>query len=87
MAQLGENIFLNLFTAKHVEGQDGTANWFNGFKTILDADVTAGRITTDDKNLSEIESITDENAEDVVKDFYWGGRPYLALSAIEALHE
>lgn len=77
MAQLGENIFLNLFTAKHVEGQDGTANWFNGFKTILDADVTAGRITTDDKNLSEIESITDENAEDVVKDFYWGADPIL----------
>lgn len=72
MAQLGENIFLNLFTAKHVADADGTANWFNGFKTILDADETDGRLSTNDKNLADITAITAENAEDVIKDFYWG---------------
>lgn len=78
MKQLGENLFLNLFTAKHTDGQEGTANWFNGFRTILEQDVTNGDISTNKKNLYTFTaSIDSDNAEDILKEFYWGSDPVL----------
>lgn len=77
--KIGENMFMNAFTAKH-DGTDTskTAKWFNGFKTILDADAAGTNelakvlISEALGNLVEgTESITKENAEEVIKDFYW----------------
>lgn len=78
MKKLGENQFLNLFTAKHDASKDGTANWFNGFQTILEKDVTDGNISADEGNLFTFtDSIDGDNAEDTVKDFYWSAAPAL----------
>lgn len=78
MKQLGENQYLNLFTAKHVDGADGTSNWFNGFQTILEQDITNGDLTEAQKNLYTFTSSIDaDNAEDAFKDFYWGSDPVL----------
>ena len=77
--KIGENMFMNAFTAKH-DGTDTskTAKWFNGFKTILDNDaagtneLTKVLISEALGNLVEgTESITKENAEELIKDFYW----------------
>lgn len=77
--KIGENMFMNAFTAKH-DGTDTskTAKWFNGFKTILDADAAGTNelakvlISEALGNLVEgTDSITKENAEEVIKDFYW----------------
>lgn len=77
--KVGENMLMNSFTAKH-EASDtkSTAKWFNGFKTILDADAAGTNelqkvlISTALGNLVEgAESISKDNAEDLIKDFYW----------------
>lgn len=40
MKQLGENLFMNMFTAKHDSGDfTSTDKFFNGFKTIVDNDI------------------------------------------------
>lgn len=79
MKKLGENLYYNAFTAKH-EGTvfDKTASFFNGFKTILENDIAGTNengkvlISTELGNLcTSTESITEVNAEDLVKDFYW----------------
>lgn len=79
MKQLGENLFLSMFTAKH-DGSDFTSTdkFFNGFKTIIDNDIagtnerTTVLISEEKGNLKKSsDSITAENAEDILKDFYW----------------
>lgn len=79
LKQIGENLFLNAFTAKH-DGTnfDETAAFFNGFKTIVDNDI-AGTNESKQVLISEAignlelstTGITEENAEDQVKNFYW----------------
>lgn len=77
--KIGENMLMNAFTAKH-DGTDTskTAKWFNGFKTILDNDAAGTNelakvlISEALGNLVEgTDSITKENAEELIKDFYW----------------
>lgn len=79
MKQLGESLFMNLFTAKH-EATDYTSTdkFFNGFCTIIDNDIAGTNevkkslISSSLGNLYEsAESISAENAEDVLKDFFW----------------
>jgi hypothetical protein len=79
MKQLGENLYLNAWTAKHDGTKfDETANFFNGLKTIIDMDI-AGTNETAEKKISadlgnlmtSTESITKNNAEDILKSFYW----------------
>lgn len=79
MKRLGHNLFKNAFTAKH-DGTnfDDTAAFFNGFKTIIDNDISG---TNEDKKIKISEEIgnlqlgadpiTSSNAEDTIKDFYW----------------
>ena len=86
--KIGENMFMNSFTAKHdATDTSKTAKWFNGFKTILDNDAAGTNhqakvlISADLGNLVEgAESITADNAEDLIKDFYWNqvGNPAAA---------
>lgn len=79
MKQLGENLFMNMFTAKHDSGDfTATDKFFNGFKTIVDNDIagtnerTTVLISEEIGNLKKSsDSITAENAEDILKDFYW----------------
>ena len=74
-----EGMLMNSFTAKHdASDTSSTAKWFNGFKTILDADAAGTNelqkvlISTALGNLVEsTDSISKENAEDVINDFYW----------------
>jgi hypothetical protein len=79
MKQLGEHLFMSMFTAKH-DASDftSTEKFFNGFCTIIDNDiagtndVSKALISTDLGNLSQSsDSISAENAEDIIKDFYW----------------
>lgn len=77
--KVGENMLMNSFTAKHDPSDTkSTAKWFDGFKTILDADAAGTNelqkvlISTALGNLVEgSESISKDNAEDLIKDFYW----------------
>ena len=77
--KVGENMLMNAFTAKHDPSDTkSTAKWFDGFKTILDADAAGTNelkkvlISTALGNLVEgAESISKDNAEDLIKDFYW----------------
>ncbi len=77
--KVGENMLMNSFTAKHdASDTKSTAKWFDGFKTILDADAAGTNelqkvlISTALGNLVEgAESISKDNAEDLIKDFYW----------------
>lgn len=80
LKKLGERLYTNAFTAKH-DGSvfDKTASFFNGFKTIIDKDIKGENenkkvyISKELGNLFELtDSITKENAEDALKDFYWG---------------
>jgi hypothetical protein len=74
-----ENVMLNSFTAAHDSTNNTeTSKWFDGFKTILDKDIAGTNsiqevlISVEKKNLTlGSEVISRENAEDVVKDFYW----------------
>lgn len=79
MAQLGENLYLNLWTAKHDGTKfDETASFFNGLKTIIDNDIAGTndsatvKISADLGNLmTSTDSISKDNAEDVIKNFFW----------------
>lgn len=86
--KIGEKMFMNSFTAKHDSTDTtSTSKWFNGFHTILENDVAGTNytnkvlISADIGNLVEgAESITADNAEDLIKDFYWNqvGNPAAA---------
>ena len=79
MKKLGENLYRNAWKAKHDGTKfDKTADFFNGLKTIIDMDIAGTnedkevKISADLGNLStSAESISKENAEDVLKDFFW----------------
>lgn len=83
--KIWENVLYNSFTAKHdASDKTSTAKWFNGFKSIIDMDIagtnedSAVKISTDLGNLkTSAEAITEVNAEDAIKDFYWGADPKL----------
>lgn len=86
--KIGEKMFMNSFTAKHDSTDTtSTSKWFNGFQKILENDVAGTNytnkvlISADIGNLVEgAESITADNAEDLIKDFYWNqvGNPAAA---------
>lgn len=74
MAQLGEQMFKVMWTAKHdATDTTHTSKWFNGFCTIEDAEIASGAMAQENGNFYMLpEAITAENAEDLLKDFYWG---------------
>ena len=74
MAQLGEEMFKVMWTAKHDPTNTTlTSKWFNGFCTIEDDEIAAGKMAMEEGNLYYLpETFTAENAEDLLKDFYWG---------------
>ena len=81
MKKLGENLALSLWSAKHVSTNfTETMAFFNGFKTIFDNDIAGtnedGKIKISEtlgnlETLNSDESITKDNAEDVLKEFFF----------------
>lgn len=73
MAQLGEKLFMEMWTAKRDANGTTTHDLFDGFKTIEDAEIAKGAMAVEEGNLYYLpEAITAENAEDIINDFYWG---------------
>ena len=74
MKQLGENMFNVMWTAKRDETDTtATKKWFNGFCEIENVEMLAGKMSQEIGNLYYLpEAVTTENAEDLLKDFYWG---------------
>ncbi len=76
---IAEKMLMSSFTSKNDPSNTSqTDKWFNGFQTILDADAAGTNelkkvlISTAIGNLVEgSDSITKDNAEDLIKDFYW----------------
>ena len=74
MKKLGENMFLNMWTAKHdPTDTTKTAKWFNGFCTLEDIEIAAGNMAKELQNLYYLpEAFTVFNTEDLINDFFWG---------------
>ena len=78
MRQLGEKLYECMWTAKRNPSGKKTKDLFDGFSTIEDAEILAGKMSKALRNFSPIaalageDGITSENAEDVLNDFIWG---------------
>ena len=74
MKKLGENMFLEMWTAKHdPTDTTHTSKWFNGFKTLENIEIASGAMSQAVGNLYWLpEAITALNAEDIINDFVWG---------------
>jgi hypothetical protein len=73
MSQLGEKLFLSMWTAKRNAAGTTTADLFNGFCSIENEEIKTGAMAQEEGNLYWLpEAITAENAEDIINDFYWG---------------
>ena len=81
MAQLGEHLFDVMWTAKRdPSNTTQTSKFFNGFCTIEDAEIESGAMSVEEGNLHYLdgdEGINTENAEDVIKDFFWSSNAKL----------
>ena len=73
-AQLGEKLFMEMWTAKRNAAGKTTHDLFNGFLAIEDAEINAGTMSKENQNFYELPQggITAENAEDILNDFIWG---------------
>lgn len=70
-AQLGKKLNMALWSGKRNDTGDTTAELFDGFDTITEAEITAGNISADKGNLTTLEAaITDENAVDLFQQAY-----------------
>ncbi len=73
MAQLGEKLYDAMWTAVRNGQGNTTADLFNGFLAIENAEIAAGAMSAEEQNFFPLtENITAENAEDVINDFIWG---------------
>lgn len=83
MAQIGENMYNVMWTAKHdPDDTTETAKWFDGFCTIEDKEIAAGTMSQEIGNYCELtESITEDNAEDLLKDFFWGSATWKGINS------
>ena len=73
MAQLGEKLFDCMWTAVRNDNGKKTSDLFNGFLKIEDIEILAGKMSRENQNFYALpETITAENAEDILNDFIWG---------------
>lgn len=71
MAQrVSNNLAINLFTASRNASGKTTKDLFDGFITILDKDITAGRIADANGNLADVGELTRANIVDKLMEFY-----------------
>jgi len=73
-AQLGEKLFMEMWTAKRNAAGKTTHDLFNGFLAIEDTEINAGTMSKAGQNFYPMPQggITAENAEDILNDFIWG---------------
>ncbi|OFX52335.1 MAG: hypothetical protein A2066_00140 [Bacteroidetes bacterium GWB2_41_8] len=77
--KVGEALFDNLFTAIRNGAGNYTADLFNGYSTLIKAQVNAGNLTLAKKNYVDNSGvkITSDNAGDVLRAFWRGRSPLL----------
>lgn len=72
MKQISKNLNKNLFSAVRNASGTKTKDLFNGFDTITQTEITAGKISAALKNLYSFSSVIDKtNAVDALKNYYW----------------
>jgi hypothetical protein len=72
MKQLSKSLNSHIWNAVRNDTGTTTVDLFNGFDTIATTEITAGNISTSNKNLYEFpELISRVNAVDLLKEFYW----------------
>ena len=74
MAQLGEHMFNVMWTAKRDPSNTTlTKKWFDGYCQLENVEIALGTLAKEVGNFYPLpEAFTPENAEDLLKDFYWG---------------
>ena len=75
--QLADHLYDVLWSAKRNANGNTTADLFNGWDTITDAEIAAGNISEAKGNYQKLEAITAENAVDVLKGAYRRLNKYL----------
>ena len=70
MKDILQKLNQNLFSATRKASGTTTSDLFNGFDTIADTEITAGKISADKGNYKEVETITAANAVDILKSIY-----------------
>lgn len=72
MKSISKNLNKNLFSAVRNAAGTKTKDLFNGFDTIAQTEITAGKITTALGNLYNFPAVIDKtNAVDALKAYYW----------------
>ncbi len=78
MRSVGHKLHNALFTAKRNASGDTTADWFDGWGTIIDREITSGTIAESKGNLLTLdEAIDGNNAVDIAKEIERSCHPYL----------
>lgn len=71
MKKMSEALNKNVWSAKRNANGTKTADLFNGFDTIAQDEITAGKLSAEKKNLYSFSAAIDEtNAVDALKEFY-----------------
>ncbi len=71
MAQnIGEQLYINLWTAERKADGTTTADLFDGFETILAQEETAGALATAKGNLLDIGAIDENNVVDAIEELF-----------------
>lgn len=71
MKKMSESLNKSVWSAKRNGNGTKTADLFNGFDTIADTEITAGKLSAEKKNLYSFDAEIDEmNAVDALKAFY-----------------
>lgn len=70
MGKMSENLYMHVWDGKRNPSGTETVDLCDGIETIINKEIKAGNIATDNGNLIAIEAITDSNAEDVFKSVF-----------------
>ena len=82
---LSQNLNNAIWSAVRNPNGDSTADLFNGFDTITEAEITAGSIASANNNYIELsEAITTANAVDVFKEVLYSLNPHLRSQSLYA---
>lgn len=84
-AQLGQKLNAAIFKAKRNDTGTTTLDLFNGLDTIAAAEIAAGNISKDKKNLFELGTIDSTNAVDALKSLYFGASDELQAQSVKMM--
>jgi len=69
-ARLGKSLNMAIFAGKYNADGDTTADLFDGFDTITETEITAGNISADKGNYTELAALTTDNVVDQLQALY-----------------